>query len=86
MNRDIHVHIDRLVIDEAHLAGTSPAALSEEVRSSLAQLLADRGLTGDLEVGGTRPVLHGGVTGTTPFGPAIAHAIHAGFSGEGGKP
>lgn len=84
MNRDIHLHIDRLVIDKALLDGIPSAALSEEVESSLAQLLAEQGITGDLSNGGSRAVLEGGaISGTSQLGPEIARAIHTGMSNGG---
>lgn len=86
MNREIYVHIDRLVLDGATLDGLDPGVISEQVRAELEVVLAQRGVKGDLASGGARGTARGGdITGPGPLGAQIARAIHAGLSGETGE-
>lgn len=86
MTRDIHIHIDRLVLDGVSLGGLSPGAVSEQVRAGLEALLDERGIEGDLANGGARGAIRGGdLTGPGHLGTRIARSIHAGLSGDAGR-
>lgn len=88
MNADIHVHIDRLILDSDALGAANPGAVADEVRVALEDLLGKHGISGDLAAGGTKGSVHGGaITESGRLGPQVASAIHAGLSDKrGGRP
>lgn len=80
MTADIHLHIDRLVIDRDVLGDTDPRALTAEVRAELTALLTAQGLDGTT-LGGSRASVDGGRLGERgPQGTEIAGAIFAGLT------
>jgi hypothetical protein len=79
---DIHVHIDRLVVDAQLLERGGAPALEVAVTQELGRLLADRGLPPG---GGAMPRLDAGTVGTASkdagaFGRQIAGAVHQGMT------
>ncbi|HMQ65667.1 MAG TPA: hypothetical protein PJ992_05205 [Arachnia sp.] len=81
MNADIHLHIDRLVIDRDVLGDADPRALAAEVRAELTALISARGLDRTM-LGGARARVHGGrVREPHPLGTGIATAILSGLTG-----
>lgn len=89
MRPNIHVHIDRLLLDGVPADGLDPQQLSADVRSALEQLLAERGLDARLAAGGSWHRVRGGDLGGTDgpvgLGEQIAHAVHDGLSGGEGQ-
>lgn len=88
MTRQIHVHIDRLVLDGVPAEGLDRAQLTTEVSSALEELLGCGGLGGPLAAGGSWPVVHGGDLDCAGrpggLGARIAHAVHDGLRGRAG--
>jgi hypothetical protein len=78
---DIHVHIDRLVVDAPLLDRGSGPDLEAAVTQELGRLLAGRGLP---PRGGAMPRLDAGTVGAASpdagaFGRQIAGAVHKGI-------
>ena len=92
MRPDIHLQIDRLVLDGLPIDGIDPGALAEDVRAALQGLLADQGIHEGLASGGARNAIRGGTIqhpepSVQGLGRQIAQAIHAGLTGnEAGVP
>ena len=90
MRPDIHLQIDRLVLDGLPIDGIDPDALAEDVRAALQGLLADQGIHEGLASGGARNAIRGGTIqhpepSVQGLGRQIAQAIHAGLTGNGGS-
>lgn len=60
MQTNIHVTIDRLVLEGIDLPLAARPRLAAGVAAELGRLLAEGGLSGDLSVGGARRVARGG--------------------------
>lgn len=89
MRPDIHLHIDRLVLDGLPIDGIDPDALADSVRAALRGLLADQGIHEGLAADGARNAIRGGTIqhlepSVQGLGQQIAHAIHAGLIGNEG--
>lgn len=88
MTRQIHVHIDRLVLDGVAADGLDPRRLSAEVSAALEELLGRDGLGERLAAGGSWSSVQGGDLGHPErpgdLGARIAGAIHDGLRGREG--
>lgn len=88
MTRQIHVHIDRLVLEGVAPDELDPQSLSADVSTSLEQLLARDGLGERMAAGGSwSSGQSGDLDGAgrpRDLGPRIAGAIHDGLRGREG--
>jgi hypothetical protein len=86
MPTDVHITIDRLVLEGIDLPPTARPRLAAAVSAELGRLLAEGGLSSDLSIGGARRAVHGGAVelgegATDPVALAtqIAGAIYGGL-------
>ncbi len=84
---NIHVHIERLILDGIDIPpGQRPLVLGA-VEAELARLLAAGGLKADLLAGGALPSVRAGTIDSRPndptgLGQQIAHAVYRGIGPE----
>ena len=83
---DIHVTIDRLILEGIDLPSSAGPRLAAGVSAELGRLLAEGGLSSDVSAGGARRAMRGGAVelGTGAADPAalaaqIAGAIYGGL-------
>ena len=82
---DIHVTIDRLILEGIDIPATAGPRLAAGVAAELGRLLAEGGLSGELSAGGARRLARGGAVELGAADPAslatqIAAAIYGGLS------
>ncbi len=86
---NIHVHIERLVLDGLPIWHSQRPLVQAAVESELARLLSTDGLAANLMAGGAMPYISGGniqlkSEGDPGFlGQQIAQAIYGGIGGNG---
>lgn len=81
---EVHVHIQRLIVDGPALGRVERSRLTEALSSELGRLITDRGLPGAAAAGFAAPSALGGqVTGGTTdpeaYGRALAGVVYAGL-------
>ena len=78
---NIHVHIERLVVDDA----VDVRGVRRSLQQELTQLLREGGLSRELQDGAALPSVRGGAIGlpadraTTPLGSRVARAVYDGI-------
>lgn len=84
---NVHVHIERLILDGLTLEGRHRASLQAAVEGELARLLEAQGLRPDLATTGTWPrlaapaIMHSADHGADLLGHRIAGAVHTSLAG-----
>lgn len=81
---DIHVTIDRLILEGIDLPSAAGPRLAAEVSAELGRLLAEGGLSSDVSAGGARRAIAGGAVELGAGDPValatqIAAAIYGGL-------
>lgn len=81
---NIHVHIERLLIDDAVSSG-DVRGVRRSLQQELTQLLREGGLSRELQDGAAVPSVRGGSVGPaadragTPLGSRVARAVYDGI-------
>jgi hypothetical protein len=78
---DIHVHIERLILDGLPAEDSAGASMQAALSRELSLLLSGRGLGPELSAGGARPTLDAGTVDVESGAPGasphqVAAAIH----------
>jgi hypothetical protein len=87
-NRNINIHIERLILDGLPISHSQRPLLQAAVEAELARLLTNDGLSAGLMAGGVMPYVPGGsiqlMSDENPktLGQQIAQAVYGGIGGS----